>query len=66
YEEYCLLKTMSLIQFDNHLSEEGQRAICALREDLLAALIAHIDRRFRQMTSAERTRRSLKLTGLFP
>ncbi|GMS96274.1 hypothetical protein PENTCL1PPCAC_18449, partial [Pristionchus entomophagus] len=66
YEEYCILKAMSLFQFDNQLSEEGQRAVAAFRDHLLTALIAHIERRFPLMTPTQRTQRSVKLTLLFP
>ncbi|GMR48697.1 hypothetical protein PMAYCL1PPCAC_18892 [Pristionchus mayeri] len=66
YEEYCILKAMSLFQFDNQLSEESQRAVSSFRDHLLTALIAHIERRFPLMTPTQRTQRSVKLTLLFP
>ncbi|KAF8376390.1 hypothetical protein PRIPAC_82819 [Pristionchus pacificus] len=66
YEEYCILKAMSLFQFDNQLSEEGQRAVSTFRDHLLTALIAHIERRYPLMTPTQRSQRSVKLTLLFP
>ncbi|GMT25270.1 hypothetical protein PFISCL1PPCAC_16567, partial [Pristionchus fissidentatus] len=66
YEEYCILKTMSLFQFDNQLSEEGQRSVMQYRDQLLNALIAHIERRYPLMTATQRSQRSVKLTLLFP
>ncbi|KAF8373492.1 nhr-46 [Pristionchus pacificus] len=66
FEEYCILKTMSLFQIDNQLSPEGQKAATAFVDHLMAALFAHIERRFPHLTPSQRSHRSMQLTLLFP
>ncbi|GMT07940.1 hypothetical protein PENTCL1PPCAC_30114, partial [Pristionchus entomophagus] len=66
YEEYCILKAMSLFQFDNQLSAEARPVIETMRDQLLAALIVHIERRFPLMTPTQRSERNVKLTLFFP
>ncbi|CCD67373.1 Nuclear Hormone Receptor family [Caenorhabditis elegans] len=65
-EEYCLIKTISLFQQDCILSEAGQGICSRMRDRLLDALSAHIEKRYPYHTTSQRMTRALKISLMLP
>lgn len=65
-QEYCSLKAISLFQQDCALSECGALICYRVRERLLEGLATHIEQRFIQLSSKQRSIRALKATLLLP
>ncbi|CAJ0569007.1 unnamed protein product, partial [Mesorhabditis spiculigera] len=65
-EEYCLLKTIALFHPDNSLSDAGAAIASRQRDKLLEALAVHIERRYPNLSTSQKTARTLKSSLLFP